>query len=307
MVTTVLGPIASDQLGVTLAHEHLVLDGWEPDSPNYLNSISMEVEEYVSLGGSTIVELSTGHRNLELLRAISNRTGLQIVVGTGSLVDDSTEEADREFADDLDSGIIASLIDGIDGTDTRAGLIGGVAIRSPIDPTGERILAASARAQLATGVAIAVVFDVDHPIGERLRVVDTLIEWSVDPSKILVCGLRARSDNYELVAELAARGCFVAFDRLGSPLRVGEWLDSAGSADVEAASIVGFADAGFLDHIVLSHGVSGVDQMSVNGGSGYAFLLETVVPLLVEHGLSQREIDTMTQLNPRALLANAPD
>src|SRR5215213_4273866 len=89
-IMTVRGPIAADQLGVTLTHEHLFLDLFRVtrirdqrlnDEPLMID----EVRRFKDAGGGTIVEV-TNHGldpNPAALRRVAEAAGVNIVMGCG--------------------------------------------------------------------------------------------------------------------------------------------------------------------------------------------------------------------------------
>ena len=89
-VTTVCGPIAADQLGFTLIHEHLLLDlmrdAWIGN--NILNDPELaliELQRYKQAGGVTLVDQT--NRGLAqdplTVRDLTERSGVQVILGCG--------------------------------------------------------------------------------------------------------------------------------------------------------------------------------------------------------------------------------
>src|SRR5665647_1457509 len=89
-VMTVRGPVAPDQLGVTLSHDHLIVDGWGLRKlyDTILDDESVAIEEaklFAAAGGGTICEptnIGLG-RDPEALRRISRAANINVVMGTG--------------------------------------------------------------------------------------------------------------------------------------------------------------------------------------------------------------------------------
>ena len=87
-VMTVQGPMPATDLGTTLPHEHVFLDLWQEFGRNgVFNDVELAVAEladYVDAGGATLVELTSVEigRDPMKLRAVAERTGLNIVMGT---------------------------------------------------------------------------------------------------------------------------------------------------------------------------------------------------------------------------------
>ncbi len=88
-VMTVLGPVASGTLGVTLPHEHLFIDLLREYRANgLLHDEALAIEEvrrFREAGGATIVDCTSEGlgRQPEALRRVSEATGVGIVMGSG--------------------------------------------------------------------------------------------------------------------------------------------------------------------------------------------------------------------------------
>src|SRR5579872_6748633 len=92
-VSTVRGPVATDQLGFVLMHEHIVLqspgvrDNWPQtlDRPAVIKRSVQKLNEAKSAGADTLVDLTTmdNGRDVPLIVEIAAQTELQIIVATG--------------------------------------------------------------------------------------------------------------------------------------------------------------------------------------------------------------------------------
>src|SRR5207244_7410538 len=92
MVMTVTGPVAPDELGFTLTHEHIYLTlGHIRERFDYPlmtqddDILADEIVAFRAAGGRSIVEATPPDigRRPEPLRALSERTGIPIVMGAG--------------------------------------------------------------------------------------------------------------------------------------------------------------------------------------------------------------------------------
>lgn len=162
-VMTVLGPVAPEEIGPTLMHEHVFVDlrpfftepdGDEPlpdaDRPVDISLLSRlrrspmgvtrdnllladadvatrELRRFVDAGGSALVDCTVIglERDAGRLAAISHVTGVHMVQGTGVYV----EHTHPDWVDDLDADEIATLfvrdlVEGIGDSGVRAGIIG---------------------------------------------------------------------------------------------------------------------------------------------------------------------------------------
>ncbi len=166
-IQTVCGPLAPADLGPTLMHEHLLCDVTPPElaaqglpeveiTPwnaaeiryhwcrHYGNHILSDVAEmtqevrlFHERGGRAIVELTIeGIKPDPLgLRAIAQATGVAIVAGCGVYIESFAGEAlTTRSTDDLAALMIASVREGLHGSDVRAGIIGEIGISDPPTP-----------------------------------------------------------------------------------------------------------------------------------------------------------------------------
>ena len=89
-VQTVTGSVPVDQLGFILPHEHLIVDTYDVrrNSEGVLLDHQMAIDEvalYKAAGGDTMVEQTVYglHPDPQGLRDISEKTGVNIIAGTG--------------------------------------------------------------------------------------------------------------------------------------------------------------------------------------------------------------------------------
>jgi phosphotriesterase-related protein len=300
MVQTVTGPVAAAALGVTLVHEHLIIDMYEAS----LNSVGVLLDEraateevalFAAAGGATIVDQTTIglHPDLEALARISEATGVRIVAGTGVYwrrfrppwVETSSETELRDrFVRDLTAGSGPAGV--------RAGVIGEIASgHRDIDDVEARVFRAAAGAQLETGVPIST-HALFTDIG--LEQLDLLEAAGADPGSILV-GHADTNPNEAYHDEILERGAWLGFDTVGQ-------LDKT-TDDWRADRIADLAARGRIDHILVSSDVCKRPALARNGGGGYAHVLRDFVPRLKARGFDDRGISQLLVDNPRRYLA----
>lgn len=296
-VVTVSGPVSPDQLGITHSHEHVLFDYFHL-FPTYdviftdENVAVRELELFKAAGGGALVDctvpgLGTDH---EALRRISERTGVQIVVGCGWYRERIYDEDVRtRTSNDLAEVLIAQIEHGFAGTSVRAGFIGEIGTeRGPITPAEERVFRAAARAQRETGVGI---WTHTTHFGERaLEQIDLLEECGVSADRIVVSHLGDREDCSNLL-EIAARGVYVSIDNIGY---VG---DGYPGDDVRANSVKELVDAGFVDQIVIGSDIGQRSALKSYGGRGFAWLIEEFVPRLQRLDLDDVALKAITTDN----------
>lgn len=305
-VMTVEGLIPAGEMGVTLPHEHLVVQGWDYRERNYFNSAYMELVQYPSAGGKTLVDLSNVGKDRDpvFFRRLAAKSGFTLIIGTGFYKDAwLPPEVHKMGVDEMAQFMVKEITEGVDGTGIQAGVIGEVGVSRPITPTEDRSLTASAHAQRETGAAIIVHFEIGTPEPEYEHAIGILEAAGADLSRVAVSHLVPRPDNFETYQRLADRGCFLAFDLFGQE----SWPLMAGlmrtHPEVQYSSVKGFIDNGLLDRILISQNVCHIRHMTVNGGGGYTHILTDVIPRFKTYGISDAEIRTMMVDNPKQLLA----
>lgn len=305
MIMSLNGLLPGDELGIVLPHEHLIIQGWQYDTPNYLNSARMELEKYTSLGGKTIVDVSsTGlPGDPGFCKALAEQAGVQVVLGTGFYKDAwLPAEVHALSCEQMTEKMLADITLGFGDSGIHAGVIGEMGISSPITPTEAKALAAAARAQQASGAGITLHFDLHTRSSQYLAALDLLESEGADLSRVAVGHMIPRPDKLDIVQQIASRGCWIEFDLFGQErsLLMADLMHT--HPDVQASSIKGFVDQGLQDHILLSQNVNHVDLMTVNGGDGYAHLLKNVIPRIQSYGVMDDQVKTMLITNPRRFL-----
>ena len=224
VVRTVAGDIAPDDLGITLCHEHLLIDlkrvFVEPDEPdakvmahraveletlgwirsNYVsnldnlglyveNEVIEEIKLYQKVGGATLVEVTPVDigRNPEGLLRIAEAAGLNVVMGSGYYVHGThPDDMDVRSEDVLVDEMTRDVTDGVGNTGIKSGIIGEIGCTWPLDKNERKVLRAAACAQKATGAALTIHpgRDPAAPI-EILEVIDGAGATSNEPSWVI--------------------------------------------------------------------------------------------------------------------------
>jgi phosphotriesterase-related protein len=308
-VQTVLGPVAVDQLGVTLMHEHLVVGwpGWvfDPlarfDRMRVSGRLVERLHELKALGVSTFVDpcpIELG-RNPELAAEVSEATGLHIICATGLYNNRlgipvyfrqrSVDEIAEIFTREVSEGIGSSGI--------RAGLIKCATGLNEITPHEEKCLRAAARAHKATGAPIMTHTEAATMGNEQL---DILASEGVDFKRVIIGHACGTADlRYHL--SILDRDAFLGFDRFG--------LETIFPDRLRIASLAGLLAIGHAKQIVLSHDFVGAflgrsprrtpENEQALAPWSYTHLFKTVLPKLRTIGVSEAQIQTMLVDNPR--------
>ena len=189
-IQTVTGPVAPEDLGFVLVHEHILLSG-QPDlhpssvkesdlwdapisieilgalrrgAPNRENMVlddpelvARELGSYRDWGGTTVVENTNWGMGRDVLglRDVSTKAGVNVIATTGFYkhkVHPSWLEA--MTIDQIADFMSREIEEGIGDTGIRAGTIGECACSEPVPfhPEEEKVLRAACRSQIRTGV-----------------------------------------------------------------------------------------------------------------------------------------------------------
>ena len=301
MIRTVKGDIARDELGFTLAHEHLILDlNWvRKDGVSYIddvNEVVPEIQMAQKRGIEAVFEVSTidMKRDVEKLRQISEITGLHIVCSTGFYLSEYhpawLSEASKE---EIAEVYIKELMEGIDDTGIKAGFIAEIA-SSPSGFVGQekKILEAAAIASVQTGFAVST----HTGRATAYDTIETLIDAGVNPDKIII-GHQDLIDDPEYHLSLLKYGVNIAFDTCG---KVAYMPD-----ETRAMNALKLVEAGYQDHLVLSNDVSRHTYFTTFGGKGYLAVMGSVVPLMKEYGIPDEVIHLFLKENPARIVDNS--
>jgi len=216
-VQTVLGTVDAEDLGITLAHDHVLVDvsimfvepedesqkelahqkislqnrgwigyNWTSNRDNVelteMDVAIAELKRFVDVGGRSIVDptnVGLG-REPEALAKIARETGMNIVMGAGYYLG-NTHPADMSSRgqDSIAREIIADIQLGIGDQQIRAGLIGEIGCTYPWLPNEKKSLHAAVDAQLETGAALMVHPGRDPLIGNGLKILrKPVATWS---------------------------------------------------------------------------------------------------------------------------------
>lgn len=331
-VETVLGPILPKSMGITLPHEHLLLDArpsWRepadekkqamaraPVTPHILHVLRQdpflnldncfledehlagrEAARFVEWGGGTIVDatcIGIGRNPLALQR-ISRTTGLHIIMGTGFYLGRTHPDVIRGATEEeLAERMIRDLSGGEVGI--RAGYIGEIGVSKDFTPAEEKVLRAAARAQAATGVALSV----HLPGWERYghRVLDIIAEEGSDLNRTILDHMNPSWRDLDYQTSLADRGSYLEYDMVGMDFYFANEDAQCPSDEENAQAVAHLVSLGYQDRVLLSQDVFLKMMLTHYGGNGYAYILEHFVPRLERHGVSSDMIDTMLVTNP---------
>lgn len=301
---TTLGPRTAEDLGAILPHEHIFVDLRTWDQPGYgqariddvIALMAPQVHAIKQQGVTALVEpgpIGVGRR-ADILLAVSLATDLPLVAPTGvyreQWIPPFVRAASEESLRDL---FISELTDQIDDTGVQAGWIKVGASDDGVTEQEAKVLRAAVAASLATGAVIG-----SHTVrGSVARSqLDTIEQAGGSPERFVWIHAHREADH-DIHLELARRGCWIEFDGIGDPSEDETFLNLTRRV----------LDAGFTSSLLLSQDHGWYDPAQPGGGSPapYTYLFDRFVPLLVDNGVDEATIRTLTQDNPFNAFARA--
>lgn len=289
-------------MGYTLMHEHTVVDlsGVKGDEDCRLDCMTETIAEYKhlrALGVTTIVDVTNEGmgRNPVRVCQIAEESGIDIIQSTGFYKEPFLptwfyEKSVQELAD----YIISELEDGIhgaDGTGPRAGMIGEIGTsRNEMKPAERKLFEAAVVAAKHTGAPIYTHTTLGTCALEQAAFFSAS---GLDPSRIVI-GHMDLSGNLKEIRSVMDTGTNVGFDTVGK----NNYFPDTG----RVALLRKLEDDGLLDQVVLSMDLTRKSHLKSRGGIGYAYLLETFLPMLRRAGLREESIEKMLIQNPKRIL-----
>lgn len=301
-VMTVHGEIEPEAMGVTLTHDHILVDGWGLRQlyDAILDDEQIALEElirYRAAGGRTICDPTNnglGRDPLALAR-LSAASGVQIVMGAGWYREIVYPKSVYETtAAGLASILVQEIEHGVGDTGVRPGFIGEIGTeRGHITPAVERVFRAAGRAHAKTGIPILT--HTTHWGELALEQLDLLAEEGVDPSAVIISHLGDRR-GVEHMLPIVDSGAWVNIDNLA-------FVQGYAPLEFRLDNIAEMCRRGLAERVMLSNDICELGQLAAYGGVGYDNVLTNVVPLLLERGVSESDLHTMTVTNPATAFA----
>ncbi|EGC40118.1 hypothetical protein DICPUDRAFT_146982 [Dictyostelium purpureum] len=272
---------------------------------NEMDVALKELEMYKRNGGKTIVEVTTGGigRDPKRCLEVSEKTGLNIVMGAGYYLDKSIKKyVENKTEKEMEDEIVKQCLEGFEGTNIKAGIIGEVGCSYPLAETEKKSLRASARAQARTGLAITV-----HPGRAQrapLEILQILKDEGADLSRVVIGHIDRTIHDVKILLETAATGCVLEFDLFGM-----EISNYPFGGEVEMCSdnqriewIYELIKAGYGKNVVISHDIYTKHRLSSFGGHGYHHILFNIIPRMKKYGYSEQDINNILIETPKRLL-----
>ncbi len=297
---TVTGKFPIDSLGLTLIHEHMLVDfigadaisssRWDQETViEKVLPYLMEVKKY---GVKTIMDCTPSYlaRDPVLLRELSVRSGIKLVTNTGYYGTGQgkylPKHAYSETADQLSSRWVAEFEEGIEETGIKPGFIKiSVNEQDTLSEMDQKLVQAAGLTHQKTGLRIASHTGTWNTAKQEVEI---LTKMGIEPSAFIWVHAQAEQDfqNYITAAE---KGVWISWDGIG--WGIDDYVDR-----------LGFAwENGFLDRVLISHDAGWYDPAQSGGGDFQPFtnIFEVLMPALDAKGFDQATWNLLLVDNPR--------
>ena len=314
-VQTVQGPVAANQLGLVLVHEHVrfrdeaVAAEWPGryDEQLELDAALLAVDGAKDRGVRTIVDPTAmfGGRDVSFMKRVADETGVRIVPCTGIYSYDYLPHYfENRDIDVMADHFVEDIEMGIQGTGIKAAFLKCAADAAGVTEHVEKIHRAVARASVQTGAPIMA-----HSmpaIATGPRQVDIFAKEGVDMAKVQIahCG---DTDDIDYIQGLIDRGVYVGLDRYG--------LEMYLPMDRRNATAAELLRRGHVEQLMISQDFcASIDWFPPEAAEAFerngairnwsmTLVFDEVVPALREMGvMDDASFDTVFVENPRRWL-----
>lgn len=299
IIMSVKGPVPSKEMGVSLVHEHILVDFIGADSitdkrwdkSKVIVKVLPFLKQIRDLGCQTFIECTPSFLGKDplLLKSLSDSSGLNIITNTGYYGAGNNKYVPRyafiETADELSVRWISEWENGIEGTDIKPGFIKIGVANGRLSDLHKKLVTAAARTHLKTGLTIASHTGPAIPAFEQI---DILKKEGVSPEAFIWVHAQSEKD-IENHLKAARMGTWIGLDGLNDK-NVGDYI----------RMIRNLKDNNLSDRILLSHDAGWYRPGEDNGGvyRGYSTLFELLIPALREEQFSEKEITQLLVINP---------
>ncbi len=297
---SVSGPHPIDSMGLTLIHEHMLVDFIGADSVSFdryhRDSVVKKVLPYLlevrHFGVQTILDCTPSFlgKDPELLKILSEKSGIQILTNTGyyGAVDGKylPDHAFTESAEELAARWVAEFEQGIGDRGIKPGFIKiSVNAETPLREVDAKLVRAAGITHQKTGLRIA-----SHtgPWSAAAQEVAILQSMGIDPSAFVWVHAQNETDfeNFQKAADL---GVWISWDGIG-------WEQESYIDRLLFAK-----ENGFLDQVLISHDAGWFKPEEKNGGEFQPFtaIFTDLIPDLDAKGFTKADWKMLLIDNPK--------
>jgi len=302
-IDTVLGPVRPRDLGITLMHEHILVDfiGAEKIGPGRYDPdeafrIALpHLKRLRELGCRTLVECTPAFlgRDPLLLRRLAEASGLHLLTNTGYYAAAGTKyvplHAYTESAEELARRWIGEFEKGIGNTGIRPAFIKTGMDKGPLPEISRKLIQAAAITAKATGLKIAA-----HS-GDGAAALEAL-------DILRLAGVKAEAFIWVHAQNEKESG------RHARAAEMGAWVEFDGISEVSLDRHLGMVramiDRGLIRRVLLSQDAGWYRVGEPGGGKflPYDLIFTRFLPALRQAGTSEEQVHQLMVLNPREAL-----
>jgi phosphotriesterase-related protein len=299
IIMTVKGPVPVGKMGISLVHEHILVDFIGADSVNInkwdrsqvIEQLLPYLKQIKDLGCQTFVDCTPEFlgRDPLLLKSLSDSSDLNIITNTGYYGANNNKFIPRyafmETAEQLATRWITEWKDGIDGSGIKPGFIKIGVDNGSLSEMHKKLITAAAITHLKTGLVIASHTGPAIPAFEQLAI---LQDKKVSPEAFIWVHAQVEENPANHI-KAARSGAWISFDGLNN-----------NNIQHYIKLIKNMKENSLLNKVLLSQDSGWYDPEKANGGEirGYTVLFEKLIPLLREENFSNVEIDQLLVVNP---------
>jgi phosphotriesterase-related protein len=299
IVMTVNGPVPASRMGITLSHEHILVDFIGADSITDKRWNKQDVASVAlpylqaagKLGCKTLIECTPAYlgRDPLLLRSISSASGMNILTNTGYYGAGDNKYIPRfafdETADQIAARWTKEWESGIENTGIKPGFIKIGVGSGDLSDFHKKLVTAAARTHLKTGLIIASHTGPSVPAFEQL---DILKKEGVSPTAFIWVHAQNEKD-IKMHIRAARMGAWISLDGI-----------KESNLEEYVIMISNLKENNLLGKVLLSHDAGWYHPGEKNGGEyhGYTTLFEKLIPLLKKANFSEKEVHMLLVANP---------
>ena len=308
-INTVTGPLETSALGFCQPHEHIFTATTPASGKNPALTIddeersAEELSDFYSCGGQSMIDCQpySAGGNPFALRRISASSAVHVVSVTGYHMPAFYPSDHWIFTEDmyaLRERFLADLTEGVSALHEDGRIFPG-AVKAAIGKEGpdgrfEICLRAAAGAAAAAGVPL--ILHTETGAG-AVSAVSLCEQEGLDPAHIAVCHVDRQATDFTVHEAVAHTNAYLEYDTIARF----KYHDDLS----EIALIRHMLSLGYEKRLLISLDTTASRLRRYGGFPGIDYILRTFIPMLIQAGVSETEIYSITHLNPERLFDEA--
>lgn len=299
-IMTARGKIKDSELGFTYEHEHLYTylpqkDGSMDYEVTQIDNMEKDLNEIKELGCRSIVDASAigMGRNAEFLKALSIRTGMNVICTTGFYRDEYVPDVIKDMSDSKVYDLIMNEINnGIGYTGIRPGMIKIGISKDIIHDQEYRLGKIMCAVQRETDLPFYVHFT-DGTCA--VETAEYLIDSGAVKEKLILGHVDVPEDKIYL-EKLLSLGVNVSMDKFGR---------DHSNHDKNKVDIVKYLlGKGYLKQILIGGDMGNTKYLhSYSGEPGLGYIIKELIPYMINMGINKEDINQIFEDNPSRIFS----